>query len=85
MEVLKKLNKLAALPFLAVLWVYQRTVSPDHGFFKAYHPHGFCKFYPSCSEYARLNLKNTGISTLPKIIVRILKCNPFAQASVDLP
>jgi len=34
-----------------IIKIYQKTLSFDHGPLKHYYPHGFCRFYPSCSEY----------------------------------
>lgn len=65
--------------------IYQRTLSPDHGWFKARHPYGYCKFYPSCSEYTKLSVKEHGaILGLVKGVKRILKCNPYSKGGVDL-
>ncbi|QEK38315.1 membrane protein insertion efficiency factor YidD [Candidatus Cytomitobacter primus] len=36
-----------------------------------------CIFYPSCSKYALTVLNEEGVSGVHKIIIRILKCNPF--------
>ena len=44
-----------------------------------------CRFYPSCSEYALLSAKKYGIRAFPKIIWRILRCNPFSHGGVDYP
>jgi putative membrane protein insertion efficiency factor len=85
MEILNKINKILAYPLLGLIWVYQRTLSPDHGFMKIYYPHGYCRFYPTCSEYAKQILKNEGLTGLPLIFIRIAKCNPFVRPSVDLP
>lgn len=85
MEIIRTISKLLALPLLGLIWVYQRTLSPDHGLLKAHYPHGFCRFYPTCSEYARLTLKKEGVIGLPKIIIRIIKCNPLSKPSVDMP
>lgn len=71
--------------FAAIIKLYQLTVSPDHGIFRARFPHGFCRYYPSCSEYARLSILKFGsFRGVGMGIVRILKCNPFAQPKVDL-
>jgi len=85
MEILNKINKYLALPFLAMIWMYQKTVSPDHGFLKVFYPHGYCKFYPSCSEYARISLQKEGITSFPKIFKRISRCNPFTYPAIDIP
>jgi len=45
-----------------------------------------CKFYPSCSEYAKESIKKFGVSRgLPMALLRILKCQPFYQSTARLP
>lgn len=64
--------------------LYQLTLSPDHGLLKARYPHGFCKFYPSCSEYAKEAIMQKGVmrgSVLAAL--RVLKCNPWSEPRVD--
>jgi len=82
----KHLTYLPRLPALALIKLYQRTISPDHGLFKQFFPHGYCKFYPSCSEYGHQTIKNRGLARgLPKTIWRVLRCNPWSSGGVDLP
>jgi len=85
MEVVKTISRILALPLLALILIYQRTISPDHGFVKVLYPHGFCKFHPSCSEYTRIVLKRDGIIGLLKIIQRIINCRPNTAPAIDLP
>jgi len=61
---------------------YQKNISKDHS---SCAP-GFCKFVPSCSEYAKESFKKYGfIKALFKSLWRILRCNPFNKGGVDLP
>ena len=61
-----------------VVWIYQRTISPDHGPFRVMFPGGYCKFTPTCSDYAIGALKKYGaIRGTFKAIWRILRCNPW--------
>ncbi len=85
METLKFVSQIMAAPLVLLIWIYQKTISPDHGLLKPFFPQGFCKFYPSCSMYARQVLAQEGIVGLPKIIKRLLSCNPAALGGVDLP
>jgi putative component of membrane protein insertase Oxa1/YidC/SpoIIIJ protein YidD len=53
-DIMKILNHILLLPRTPILFlirIYQKTFSPDHGFLKFIWPHGYCRFYPSCSEY----------------------------------
>ena len=47
--------------------------------------HNNCKFYPTCSEYAKIAINKYG-SLKGSIIAikRILKCNPMSEGGVDL-
>lgn len=70
--------------FILLINVYQRTLSPDHGWFKSRHPYGFCRFYPSCSEYAKQSLKTHGLfKGIWLSFKRILRCNPWVQPAAD--
>jgi putative membrane protein insertion efficiency factor len=45
-----------------------------------------CRFYPSCSEYARLSLQKYGpVKGLWRTTVRLCKCHPFHPGGVDHP
>ena len=45
-----------------------------------------CRFYPSCSEYARLSLLKYGpVKGLWLTAVRLCKCHPFHPGGVDHP
>lgn len=62
----------------ALLVVYKRIISP-------LLPRA-CRFYPSCSEYARLAILKHGLlKGTAKAGWRILRCNPFSQGGEDYP
>lgn len=45
---------------------------------------GTCKFIPSCSQYAKEAIINLPLHTaLMKIVIRIIKCNPFSKGGFD--
>jgi len=64
--------------------IYQKTLSPDHGLLKSRYPYGFCRHYPSCSEYTKQALIH---QKTPKALIlstkRILLCNPFVNSRID--
>lgn len=67
-----------------VIRLYQRTISPDHGWFRHRHPHGFCRFYPTCSEYARKAILRYGFFRgMAKSSWRVLRCNPWNAGGFD--
>jgi putative membrane protein insertion efficiency factor len=58
--------------------VYQKTLSVALG------PR--CRFYPSCSQYAKECLETYPLgSALVRISGRLLRCHPFHPGGVDLP
>lgn len=69
---------------LKLIRLYQKTLSPDAGWLAYRHPHGYCRFYPHCSEYAYQAIDRYGVSKgILKSVKRIVKCNPFSQGGVD--
>lgn len=64
--------------------LYQRTLSPDHGWNRAAHPYGYCRYYPTCSEYTRQAVVRFGTGRgLWFGLKRILRCHPWAAGGVD--
>ena len=64
--------------------IYQRTLSPDHGWLKGFFPNGYCKFSPTCSSYAREAVSKYGvIRGGAKAFWRVLRCNPCSKGGVD--
>lgn len=62
----------------AAVRLYQRTVSGAFG--------RRCRYYPTCSEYARLAIRDYG-ALRGSILAgwRLLRCNPFTPGGVDHP
>ncbi|HEC70143.1 MAG TPA: membrane protein insertion efficiency factor YidD [Candidatus Omnitrophica bacterium] len=59
-----------------IIEIYQSSLS------KLFLP--ACRYYPSCSEYAKQALsKFTLFKALGKIFLRILRCNPFFPGGYD--
>jgi putative membrane protein insertion efficiency factor len=47
-------------------------------------PSGSCKYYPTCSNYAKEAFEKYNIiKAIIKIIIRILKCNPLSKGGFD--
>ncbi|OGH80739.1 MAG: membrane protein insertion efficiency factor YidD [Candidatus Magasanikbacteria bacterium RIFCSPLOWO2_02_FULL_44_11] len=80
---------LLAQPRKPVIWLikaYQKTLSPDHGWLKRFYPQGYCRFYPSCSQYAYEIIKKRGLLIgVPLAIWRIMRCNPWNKGGIDHP
>lgn len=63
---------------------YQKTLSFDHGPFKHLYPNGFCRFYPTCSQYGLEAVEKYGIIKGGlKAIWRIMRCNPWNKGGND--
>ena len=61
---------------LFVLEIYRKFISP----MKA----PCCKYYPSCSEYARQAVIRYGaLKGIAMAIWRLLRCNPFSNGGFD--
>ena len=71
---------------IKIIVLYQKTLSPDHGLLRVRYENGFCKYYPSCSEYAKQSiLKKGAIKGSFKSIFRVIRCNPFTLGGIDNP
>jgi putative membrane protein insertion efficiency factor len=84
-KIIKKIFKLPQLTLVVIIRIYQKIFSPDHSFWSdKFYPNGYCKFYPSCSEYCKKSIKKKGIikGTLA-CIWRVLRCNPWSKGGVD--
>jgi len=69
---------------VVIISFYQKTLSPDHGLFSVNHPYGYCKYYPSCSEYAKQSIDKYGlVRGLLAGLYRVLRCNPFSKGGYD--
>jgi len=63
---------------------YQKTFSFDHGPLKSLYPHGFCRFYPSCSQYSLEAIEKYGIIRGGVMAMwRVLRCNPWNKGGHD--
>lgn len=82
-SVFRNISVVVAKPVDLLVGVYQKTLSPDHGIFKSLHPQGYCRFYPTCSNYAREGLQKEGITAIPKITARVVRCQPWSLGGVD--
>ncbi|MEK7528415.1 MAG: membrane protein insertion efficiency factor YidD [Patescibacteria group bacterium] len=66
--------------------LYQRTLSPDHGWFRVLFPDGYCRYTPTCSEYTRQAVEKHGAMIGgTKGMWRIMRCNPCSKGGNDLP
>lgn len=70
---------------ILLIRIYQKFISPDHSAWgKHRFPHGYCRFYPSCSEYSKQSFMQYGFFRgLSQSFFRIIKCNPFGRGGFD--
>lgn len=69
---------------IKVLRLYQKTLSFDYGIFQRLFPYGYCRFHPTCSEYAIQAVAKYGvIKGGLKAFWRVLRCNPFNKGGFD--
>ncbi len=72
----RRLGRLLAWPFLALLQLYRWTVSPLLGI--------NCRFQPTCSEYAREALGTYGLFRGGWLAARrIGRCHPWGPSGYD--
>ena len=63
---------------LKILWLYQKFFTLI-GF-------GSCRYYPTCSEYARLEFENNSLSSaFYHSFTRILRCNQLFDGGIEYP
>lgn len=70
---------------LILIRLYQKILSPDHSFWaKKKHSHGYCRFFPSCSEYGYRSIEKYGIFRGgAKTVWRVFRCNPWGKGGFD--
>lgn len=45
-----------------------------------------CKFYPSCSQYAKEAVERHGVAKGSSMAIsRVIRCNPWSKPGVDTP
>jgi uncharacterized protein len=63
---------------LKFLWLYQK--------FFTLIGYGSCRYYPSCSEFARINFENNSLSSaFYHSLTRILRCNQLFDGGIEYP
>jgi putative membrane protein insertion efficiency factor len=71
-------SRLAVGLILALIWAYQRTISPLLG--------PVCRFQPSCSRYMAESLRKYGLARgLGRGLARLARCHPWHPGGYDPP
>jgi len=69
---------------IKIIEAYQFLLSPDHSWFKARYPYGFCRHYPTCSQYTKKAIEKFGLVKGSLLgAKRILSCHPWAEPKID--
>jgi len=69
---------------LKTIRLYQKTLSPDHGYGRLLSRVAGCRFHPSCSQYMYEAVEKRGVIVGVGLGVwRILRCNPFSKGGID--
>ncbi|HAR54731.1 TPA: membrane protein insertion efficiency factor YidD [Patescibacteria group bacterium] len=79
------MQSLLAQVALKLVKLYQNSLSLDHGWLRQAYPYGYCRFYPSCSEYAYESIQKHGlIKGGWSAAKRLFRCHPYHPGGVDL-
>lgn len=69
---------------IKLIVLYQNSLSPDHGWFSARFPGGYCKYQPDCSEYCKQAIEKKGaLKGIALGTWRVLRCNPWSAGGLD--
>lgn len=67
-----------------LLRLYQRTISPDHGWFSHGRTIPRCRFYPTCSSYAIESVQKHGaVRGGWRALKRLARCHPWNPGGID--
>ncbi len=66
-----------------LIYLYQLTLSPDHGLPRHRFPYGACRYIPTCSQYTLQAIDCYGWRGLMMGARRLLRCHPFAKGGYD--
>lgn len=83
-NLLKSLPNLVVEILVFLIAAYQRIFSPDHGVLNYYYGTYRCRFFPSCSDYAKKSLRQYGLSNgLMVFLKRVIRCHPWSRGGYD--
>ena len=71
----KAIINLINMLLLMLLYLYQNLISPFMS--------NSCRYYPSCSSFAKGVIEYLGPCGISLIFKRVLRCNPFCEGGYD--
>jgi len=73
---MKQVLRILSYPFILLIWIYQRFISPLLG--------AKCRFTPTCSNYAVEAFKKYGVfKGFWLAVKRIARCHPWGGSGYD--
>ena len=76
MNYMKWILKILSYPFMLLIWIYQKMISPLIG--------PKCRFTPTCSNYAMEAFKKYGVfKGFWLSVKRISRCHPWGGSGYD--
>lgn len=76
--------RLPSLAIVATIWVYQKTVSLDHGLLSKLYGRPLCRFHPTCSEYGAEAFRRYGLlKGFALTSKRLARCHPWNDGGFD--
>jgi putative membrane protein insertion efficiency factor len=73
---MRQVLKILSYPFILLIWIYQRLISPLLG--------AKCRFTPTCSNYAVEAFKKYGVfKGFWLAVKRIARCHPWGGSGYD--
>lgn len=80
----ESLGKLILESAVLMIGFYQKFFSPDHGMFWPLWGDFRCRFFPSCSEYAKRSIRQSGLMKgFVASLKRVARCNPWNEGGYD--
>jgi len=65
---------------LFLIKIYQKTISPDHGYFPILRILGQCRHNPTCSQYTYESIEKYGILKGIKMgLKQLSNCHPWGK------
>ncbi len=81
---LRSLWRTPRMAAVKLIEFYQATLSPDHGPLRHAYPYGYCRHFPTCSEYGKEMILKRGLVLGGLLTIgRLLTCHPWRKPSEE--